>query len=445
MPKRRLLKRTPSSSPDDSRQPPLKRRLRKGSLVAGRSDEELSGEERSSSSSSSSSDEDSFSGASNAAYHTPPAKRRRQGDGSPRRLSVSEVKGEFKLRKLASKRNDEPVSEDDSFLTDDDDFINDDTSEEDEEAAGGWTSGDESAPDVAVYHLIDEKMDEERRRQRQSAGLTVGAKIRSPEIAFYEYLEYLTVSLCEPTAQMNEKYAASVKRVEGELEQARAARSTTAWDYHGGLYRRGLDLYPDLLSRPTQTTEESTRLLRREEDRCFACNQRRWKLDARLNGRMCDSRRVWQGDIKYWYRCYGVAPLMSPKAEVGVIPIERSSSSDTSEDDDEVDENVEEVRRWMVDNWFHLGRVCRKNSEDYQFLQHYKERLVFRIYFKLKDACTITKTEMALAILNKDDKKWKQWKAALFEEYARVIDSAFNAAEYKRVRNEVMVDKFGKE
>ncbi|KAF4709357.1 hypothetical protein FOZ63_019208, partial [Perkinsus olseni] len=56
-----------------------------------------------------------------------------------RRLSVSEVKGEFKLRKLASKRNDEPVSDDDSFLTDDDDFINDDTSEEDEEAAGGWT------------------------------------------------------------------------------------------------------------------------------------------------------------------------------------------------------------------------------------------------------------------------------------------------------------------
>lgn len=30
-----------------------------------------------------------------------------------------------------------------------------------------------------------------------------------------------------------------------------------------GRYRRGLDLYPDLISRPTQINEESTRLLRR--------------------------------------------------------------------------------------------------------------------------------------------------------------------------------------
>lgn len=40
--------------------------------------------------------------------------------------------------------------------------------------------------------------------------------------------------MCEPDAEMNEKYAASVKRIEGELEQARSARSTTAWDAHGG-------------------------------------------------------------------------------------------------------------------------------------------------------------------------------------------------------------------
>ncbi|EER10129.1 hypothetical protein Pmar_PMAR009763 [Perkinsus marinus ATCC 50983] len=302
---------------------------------------------------------------------------------------------------------------------------------------------DSDAGVVARYNLINEKMDEERQKKRQSAGLTVGAKIRSPEIAFHEYLEFLTVSMCEPDAEMNEKYAASVKRIEGELEQARAARSTTAWEAHGGRYRRGLDLYPDLISRPTQINEESTRLLRREGDCCLACNQRRWKLDARLNGRMCDSRKVWDGDIGYWYRCYGMTPLLSTGLEGGETPAQGLTLSDTEEGED--DEGVDEVRHWMLDNWFHLGKTCRTHSEDYQFLQHYKERLMFRIYVKLKNAVTIiSRTEMALAILNRDDKNWKQWKTALFEEYTRVTDTAFNAAEYKRVRNELMVDKFGK-
>ncbi|EER07944.1 hypothetical protein Pmar_PMAR003263 [Perkinsus marinus ATCC 50983] len=174
-----------------------------------------------------------------------------------KRLSVSDVKGEFKLRRVIAKGGyNEAFSEDESFVNDDDyeeeeeeeeSFINDDTSneEESEEGSDGGV--------VARYNLINEKMDEERQKKRQSAGLT----------AFHEYLEFLTVSMCEPDAEMNEKYAASVKRIEGELEQARSARSTTAWDAHGGRYRRGLDLYPDLISRPTQINEESTRLLRR--------------------------------------------------------------------------------------------------------------------------------------------------------------------------------------
>mmetsp|Transcript_6050 Transcript_6050/g.5009 ORF Transcript_6050/g.5009 Transcript_6050/m.5009 type:complete len:148 (-) Transcript_6050:43-486(-) len=141
--------------------------------------------------------------------------------------------------RLASQRRGDVISGEGSQYTDDDNFINDD---DDDDEDDGYRSNDDSPAGFAQYHLIDEKIDEEVKKRRQSANLTTGAKVRSPEIAFYEYIEYLTVCLCEPTAPTNTKYLASVKRVEGELEQAREARGTMAWDSHGGLYRRGLDL-----------------------------------------------------------------------------------------------------------------------------------------------------------------------------------------------------------
>ncbi|KAF4657776.1 hypothetical protein FOL47_008310 [Perkinsus chesapeaki] len=144
-----------------------------------------------------------------------------------------------------------------------------------------------------------------------------------------------------------------------------------------------------------------------------------------------------------WYRYYRLPPLISPPVEVGVVTLDRPSSGDEETDEDEyLTEELDEVKHWMVDNWFHLGLTCRRNSEDYQYLQHYKGKLIFRIYAKLKEAATITRTEMALAILNKDDEAWKRWRKSLFEEYSRLTDSAFNLAELKRVRNEHMIEKF---
>lgn len=47
---------------------------------------------------------------------------------------------------------------------------------------------------------------------------------------------------------------------------------------------------------------------------------------------------------------------------------------------------------------------------------------MFRIYVKLKNAVTIiSRTEMALAILNRDDKNWKQWKVGS-SKYIEVVD-----------------------
>lgn len=111
------------------------------------------------------------------------------------------MKGEFKLRRVIAKGGyNEAFSEDESFVNDDDyeeeeeeeeSFINDDTSNEEESVSVGvahWenrsASGEEGSDGgvVARYNLINEKMDEERQKKRQSAGLTVGAKIRSPEI-----------------------------------------------------------------------------------------------------------------------------------------------------------------------------------------------------------------------------------------------------------------------
>lgn len=63
-----------------------------------------------------------------------------------------------------------------------------------------------------------------------------------------------------------------------------------------------------------------------------------------------------------WYRSYGMTPLLSTGLEGGETPAQGLTSSDAEEDD----EGVDEVRHWMLDNWFHLGKTCRKNSEDYQ-------------------------------------------------------------------------------